>query len=750
MSADIQNIGGPRLPHETTEEDDTKYMALVLRAAQWYVQQGWAVFPLHSIKDGKCTCGVPECVDAGKHPRVQRGLKEASKDAAKIAEWFGEGAPLSNVAIATGLVSGVTVIDVDIGPGKMGADTWGDLTREKGEPNTLMAKTGSGGLHAFFAYNSVLKTKGNALGKGVDVRNDGGYVVVAPSRHRSGGSYAWIDARASVEPLPAHLTVKKETRGRPRKEDYHRSKYSIEQVRRMLEAIPSDDRDDWRNFGVILGREFNRSDDAWQLYIDWSEKGGGKKGRNHDEIMREAFYELSQQNVENGRTIGTIVRAAMEHGWAPQLGEVPLERFVYFGPGNNFIYRPTISHWQAAAVDAAVSPLNVEGKVVKASDWLKINQLATSMTSEPNLEDDYVKGFDARDGRLIEVEGAALFNTYRRPTIELGEARFAGKFVEHVRRCFPKPSPRKNEASDADQFLDYMAHRAQKPGEKPRFALLLAGEQGTGKDTCVEFCVPAIGAWNMANIEPAALESNFNEYEAKTLVRISETANLHELNKWAFNEQTKVLIAGNPDASEINPKYGQKYSIRKYCGVILTTNHLATGIYIPPGDRRYDVLESATAAEMGIPEDDDKRAYFADLWGWFNNGGDRHVAAFLMERDISKFDPNVGQRKTAAHKAVVAAGFRSDEWLDDALEKIGRPQAARADWVINAAVDAGLKANEIRPKFAGAMARAGYAVFHNPEAKDGRWKISKGVNVLIYTVDGKEPKDWDALKHERF
>ena len=36
-------------------------------------------------------------------------------------------------------------------------------------------------MHFFFIYTPELKTGAGRLGPGVDVRNDGGYVVVAPS-----------------------------------------------------------------------------------------------------------------------------------------------------------------------------------------------------------------------------------------------------------------------------------------------------------------------------------------------------------------------------------------------------------------------------------------------------------------------------------------------------------------------------------------------------------------------------------------
>jgi hypothetical protein len=711
------------------EFNEEEYKKAVLEKAKEYINKGWFVFPLHSImSDGSCTCGSSTCSDQGKHPRVAGGLKEASRDLEKIEQWFGPDAPPSNIGVVTGEISGITVIDIDIGEGKFGAESWAEAIKDHGEPQTLMAETGSGGMHVVFQYNSALKTASNVLGKGVDCRNDGGYIVAAPSRHRSGGQYRWLNWGTKLATLPAHLSRRKETRGRPRRDDMYRGKYTIEQVRSMLEVVPSDDRDMWRNVGIILGREFHRVDEAWAVYLEWAGKFRGKKGRNHDEIMHEAFYELSQQNSESQLTMGTIVKAALDNGWAPKAGEVPIGNFVYYGPGNNYIYRPTISYWVAAAVDAAVSPVNENGKIVKASEWLKMNQLVTSMTRDPAIEEDYLKGHDCREGEVVQVPGAALFNSYRKPTIELGDARLAEPFLKHVRNVFNKPG-------DADQFLDYMAHRVQKPWEKPRFALLIAGGQGVGKDTAVEMCCPAIGVWNVANIDPAAFESSFNEYAASTLVRISEAANLHEMSKWAFNERTKVLIAGSPDVCQINPKYGQKYSVRMYCGVIITTNHLASGIYIPPDDRRYDVIEAATIDEMGIRDENVRREYFSDLWDWFLAGGASHIAAYLHERKLDNFSASNGQRKTEAHKTVVAGGMTGDAWLVDVLEQMGFPQFVREDWIVTKAVANGEKDEKIKGKIMNAMGRQDYYMYKNPSYKHGRWPIG-GKMVIVYAKTG--------------
>lgn len=709
----------------------------ILAAARDYLAMGWALFPLHTIDPaGQCTCGVRACSDAGKHPRVQRGVKEASRDAQQIEAWFGPAAPPSNIGLATGTVSGITVLDIDIGEGKFGAESWADAIAEHGEPNTLMARTGSGGMHVFFKYNSVLKTAANVLGKGVDSRNDGGYVVAAPSKHRSGGVYAWENWGTPLADLPPHLSRKKELRGRPKHDDLTRRSYTLEQIADMLAVIPSDDRDLWRYVGIILGRAFNRIDTAWELYVAWADKDAGKKGRGHDAIMRECFYDLSQTQAERSLSIGTIVKAALDHGWVPKAGAVPIERFVFYGPGNNYIYRPTDSYWIAAAVDAAVSPVNVEGKLMRASDWLRKHALITSMTCDPSVDEDVIRGMDCRHGELIPHEGSNVFNTYRKPTITLGDATKAGPFLAHVEKVF-------NKHGDAAQFLDYMAHRVQRPWEKPRFALLIAGGQGVGKDTAVEMCCPAIGAWNVANIDPSAFDSAFNEFAASTLVRISEAANLHDMSRWAFNERTKVLIAGSPDVCAINPKYGQKFTVKMHCGVIITTNYTIGGLFIPQDDRRYDVIEAATMDEMALADEGARRTYFAALWDWFLDEGQGHVAAFLRSRNLAQFSPNNGQRKTAAHHAMVRDNLSGDAWLLTVLHVFKFPTFIREDSISTTAIANGERPTDVRNKMNFAMQRAGYRDYPSADPH-GRWDCA-GVLVRIYgkegTAPGQDPRD---------
>jgi hypothetical protein len=160
-----------------------------------------------------------------------------------------------------------------------------------------------------------------------------------------------------------------------------------------------------------------------------------------------------------------------------------------------------------------------------------------------------------------------------------------------------------------------------------------------------------------------------------------------------------------------------------YCGVIITTNHLSNGIYIPADDRRYDVIEAATMEEMGIEDEVKRKEYFGMLWEWFTAGGAPHVAAYLHERSLEKFSPNSGQRKSKAHEHVVAEGMSVDAWLMDVLDELEWPDVVTADKLKAMCVANGEKEMDIRRKLSNSIGRCNYVTLKNPDRKDGRWSI---------------------------
>ena len=163
---------------------------------------GMAVLPLQTIIDGHCSCGR-FCRSPGKHPACRGGFKAASKDQSKVWGMFNKP---RNIGVATGIKSGIVVVDVDKDKG--GYESLAKIERDYGRLSldNLVANTGGGGIHIFFDSNGYSIASGvNVLGPGIDIRGDGGYVVGPPSLHASGNIYEWKDGLYKPNNIPVEL-----------------------------------------------------------------------------------------------------------------------------------------------------------------------------------------------------------------------------------------------------------------------------------------------------------------------------------------------------------------------------------------------------------------------------------------------------------------------------------------------------------------------------------------------------------------
>jgi hypothetical protein len=111
-------------------------------------------------------------------PLTRHGFKDASTDLDLIARWW-ERCPDANVGIATG--DGLFVVDVDVKNGVDGEATWRALQATHGAaPMTRMVVSPSGGGHRYFSTIEVrVPCSVGKLGRGIDIRGIGGYVVAA-------------------------------------------------------------------------------------------------------------------------------------------------------------------------------------------------------------------------------------------------------------------------------------------------------------------------------------------------------------------------------------------------------------------------------------------------------------------------------------------------------------------------------------------------------------------------------------------
>jgi hypothetical protein len=187
---------------------------LKLDAALVYAAVGISVFPCHSMRAGRCTCGGACGESAGKHPRTPNGHLAATTDASQIRAWWSDW-PEANVGAAM-KASGLIAFDID--PRHGGDEAWSALIREHGSivADTWTNLTGGGGVHHIFRAPETLDYHGDAIAPGVDVKWSG-YVLLPPSDHKEGRRYEWeIGAGPGdgpAAPLPAALLAELQKQG---------------------------------------------------------------------------------------------------------------------------------------------------------------------------------------------------------------------------------------------------------------------------------------------------------------------------------------------------------------------------------------------------------------------------------------------------------------------------------------------------------------------------------------------------------
>lgn len=247
---------------------------------EFAAERGIRIFPVHTIVNGACSCGTKDCGDAGKHPigsMVPHGVKDASSDPVTIKRWWGA-MPTANIGMATG--GGLIVVDLDLNQGKAGDESWAALEKLHGKaPPTVEVLTGGGGTHLWFTVPAGIKIGNSAqkLGSGIDIRGDGGYVLVPESLHKSGNRYRFegsSDPTEGVEPAPAPAWLLTLLTAQPAQAQANIASISIPpetyaELRSALSILNHDCRD---TFGRVGNRLKELGAQGFALFDEWCQR----------------------------------------------------------------------------------------------------------------------------------------------------------------------------------------------------------------------------------------------------------------------------------------------------------------------------------------------------------------------------------------------------------------------------------------------------------------------------------------------
>lgn len=197
---------------------------------------------------------------------------------------------------------------------------------------------------------------------------------------------------------------------------------------------------------------------------------------------------------------------------------------------------------------------------------------------------------------------------------------------------FFKTLIRVNTGNDAvlnDWITKYLAHMLQQPFDLPKTAVVFTGDEGTGKDTPIDFLSEFVIGKNFS-VNYQSNNQFFDRYDCgranKFLVKLEEAD-----RKLCLTESSFLKSAITSDKTTFNPKGKNAYQLPNYNRTFFTTNK-ANPMEMNKGSRRYCILGCSSELKG-------KHAFWSELRKeLFSEAGGLAVANYLLGIDLEGFN----------------------------------------------------------------------------------------------------------------
>lgn len=208
--------------------------------------------------------------------------------------------------------------------------------------------------------------------------------------------------------------------------------------------------------------------------------------------------------------------------------------------------------------------------------------------------------------------------------------------------------------------LRWMAYPLQKPGAKMASAIIMHGQQGTGKSTVWQ-CLAKIYGDYATVLNQRGLEDKFNSdwVDSKLFILAEEVVTRAEM--WHIKNELKELITG--EWIRVNPKNIAAYRQRNQVNGVFLSNENQP-LPLDNDDRRHLVIYTP-------PPVDEK--FYDEVHCEIENGGVEALYHYLLNLDLCDFHPKKRPPMTAAKQALIALSSPSElrfmhEWGSGELQ----------------------------------------------------------------------------------
>jgi hypothetical protein len=284
------------------------------------------------------------------------------------------------------------------------------------------------------------------------------------------------------------------------------------------------------------------------------------------------------------------------------------------------------------------------GRKVEASICFDENRQA--MGAKALVGVTYAAGEDV----IVTRDGDLFGNRWRdaRPELSGAKNESISMWMDHCQELVP-------EQEELEHILNVMAFKVQNPRIKVNHAILHAGDEGSGKDT---FWAPFIWAVcgdhlkNRGIMDNNSVNSQWGYQLESEILIINELKEPDAATRRQLANQLKPIIAAPPEMLPINRKGLHPYQMANRLFVLAFSND-PVPISLASQDRRWFCVWS-TAERM-----DSNKA--KKIWDWYRTGGFACIGKWLMERDVSKFNPSAPPMWTEFKANLVEHGMSMAE-----------------------------------------------------------------------------------------
>lgn len=561
----------------------------------------------------------------------------------------------------------LVVIDVDNKKGKAGDDELFRLELEGFElPGTREHGTPSGGHHIIYRCDRPLRQGADVLGRGLDIRSRGGYIVAPGSRveagvytverdHHPAPAPAWLEARLGVDdrsgPVVSVLAGIDPDRAVARGTDWLKGQRGADLGSRGSTAYRLAAR--LKDFGCTAF-------DTYELMLDWADRCDPPMPQADLAESVDHAYRYGKQPMGSAAPEAVFqepVQPAAESATLHPFDKMNQE-FAFIKKGAFVLQETTDPKGKFTTEQLSQTELHGWFANVPWESGKKKTTISQAWMEWPNR-----RQYEGVVFMPQQNPGSRWYNLWRGFNVQPADTSdhpSVRLFLEHALEnvCGGDPGL-------CNWLLGYFAHMVQRPFEKPLVALVFKGRKGTGKNALVERVGALFSNHFLVADDDRYLLSNFNSHLESNLFFVLDEA------AWAGDKKAESKLKGLITGSfhNIERKGREPYRVENLTRVAIIGNE----DWLVPAtqdERRFAVFN---VGERRMQD----REFFTSMRVGMEQGGYACLLRYLIDFDLSQVDVNDAPKTEALLEQKHASLDLFDQWWLDCLAS---EQIAGGDW----------------------------------------------------------------------